>query len=417
MLSVRAVKVFATLVCAALFGSVLFATSFASAQTPPTSEIVFNGPSGLVVAKNRNRVVNALDYVSDGSYTITCGDATNIDTTEINTVTRSGCDFTVDPKNVEGASRFTVPYTSSGGDTHNGVINIRVGPNSSIALRNYDAASTFTVPSGGRNTFNMRDYVYDTQGYSFSCVALTISVYITPNPNPNTDCTYTFNADTAACNGCHLDLSFPVTPFGGSDENLTLRLHTYGPASSVTYTPPTGLLTGPGHPIEINAQGYATDVRDAYRISCGDATNIDSTGIASVAREGCVFTVTPRSVQGTTMFTVPYTSSATGTANGVVSLQVGPASNIVYNAPTDLYVALNRTLTIDAAAYVSDGGYTVSCGDATGFNIAELASVARGSGANSCMFTVTPSQFQPGGPLCRLLEASLCLILLPGRYS
>ena len=397
MLSVRAVKAFATLVCAALFGSVLFVASSATAQTPPTSEIVFNGPSGLVVAKNRDRVVNALDYVSDGSYTITCGDATNIDTTEINTVTRTGCNFRVDPKNVEGPARFTVPYTSSGGDTHNGVINIRVGPDSSIALRNYDAGSTFFVPSGGRNTFNMRDYIYDTQGYSFSCAALTISTYITPNPNPNTDCTYTFNADTMATNGQFLDISFPVTPFGGTDVNLTIRIHTYGPASSITYTAPTGLLTGPGHPIVINAQGYATDVRSAYRVSCGDATSIDSTGIDSVSREGCVFTVTPKSVQGATMFTVPYTSSAGGTANGVVGLQVGPASNIVYNAPTGLSVALNRTLTIDAAPYVSDGGYTVSCGDATGFNIAELASVARGSGANSCMFTVTPSRFQPGG--------------------
>ena len=397
MLSVSPLRVFATLVCAALFGSVLFVASSASAQTTPTSNIVFNGPSGLVVAKNRDRVVNALDYVSDGSYTITCGDATNIDTTEINTVTRTGCNFRVDPKNVEGPARFTVPYTSSGGDTHNGVINIRVGPDSSIALRNYDAGSTFFVPSGGRNTFNMRDYIYDTQGYSFSCVALTITSYISPNPNPNTDCTYTFNADTMATTGQFLEISFPVTPFGGTDVNLTIRIHTYGPASSVTYTPPTGLLTGPGHPIVINAQGYATDVRSAYRISCGDATNIDSTGIASVSRDGCMFTVTPTSVQGTTMFTVPYTSSATGTANGVVGLQVGPASNIVYNAPTGLSVALNRSLTIDAAAYVSDGGYTVSCGDATGFNIAELASVVRGSGANSCMFTVTPSRFQPGG--------------------
>ena len=399
MLSFSPLRVFATLVCAALFGSVLFATSFASAQTTPASNIVFNGPSGLVVAKNRHRVVNALDYVSDGSNTITCGDATNIDTTEINTVTRSGCNFTVAPKNVEGPARFTVPYTSSGGDTHNGVINIRVGPNSSIALRNYNAASTFTIPSGGRNTFNMNDYIYDTQGYSYTCVGLTIAFYITPNPNnPFSGCTYTFNADNTACNGCSLDITVPVTPFGASSPtNVTISLHPYGPASSVTYTPPTGLLTGPGHPIEINAQGYATDVRDAYRISCGDATNIDSTGIDSVTREGCVFTVTPKSVQGTTMFTVPYTSSATGTANGVVSLQVGPPSNIVYNAPTDLSVALNRTLTIDAAPYASDGGYTVSCGDATGFNIAELASVTRGTGANSCMFTVTPSQLRPGG--------------------
>ena len=157
-------------------------------------------------------------------------------------------------------------------------------------------------------------------------------------------------------------------------------------------------MTGPGHPIEINARSFASEADTSYKISsCSDATSIDSTGIDSVTRDDCTFTVTPKSVQGATTFTVPYTSSVGGSGSGVVSLQVGPPSNIVFTGPTTLYVALNRTLTIDAAPYASDGGYTISCGDATGFNTAELASVTRGSGANSCMFTVTPSQFQPGG--------------------
>ena len=140
----------------------------------PASAITFTGPTGLEVATNRHRVVNALDYVTEAhpSYAISCGDATNIDTTELNTVTRSssgtGCMFTVAPKNVQGAASFTVPYTSSAGDTENGVVNIQVGPGSSVAIRNYNENNTFVVPSNGRNTFNLRDYIYDTRGYPFT---------------------------------------------------------------------------------------------------------------------------------------------------------------------------------------------------------------------------------------------------------
>ena len=52
------------------------------------SEIVFVAPSGLKVGTNRTRVINVLDYATDGSYTVTCGAATAIDTTELQSVTR-----------------------------------------------------------------------------------------------------------------------------------------------------------------------------------------------------------------------------------------------------------------------------------------------------------------------------------------
>ena len=304
MLSFRAVKVFATLICAALFGSVLFATAVA----------VSNPVAGAIVVRN---------------------------------------------------------------------------------------LPTIKVPSGGSNTFDFTDYIFDSEGGSISCIQwptvnLSDSFENLGAQVTRSGCTYTY---TMKANPPLATASQTGLTFRDSANNpTTVQVYVQpGPASSITYTAPTGLLTGPGHPIEINARSFASEADTSYKIFCSDATSIDSTGIDSVTRDDCTFTVTPKSVQGATTFTVPYTSSVSGSGSGVVSLQVGPASNIVYNAPTDLYVALNRTLTIDAAAYVSDGGYTVSCGDATGFNTAELASVTRGSGANSCMFTVTPSQFQPGG--------------------
>ena len=304
MLSFRAVKVFATLICAALFGSVLFATAVA----------VSNPAAGAIVVRN---------------------------------------------------------------------------------------LPTIKVPSGGTNTVDFTDYIFDSEGGSISCIQWPTVNLSDPFENlaaqvTRSGCTYTFTmkANPPLATASETGLNFRDS--ANNSTMVTIRVQP-GPASSITYTAPTGLLTGPGHPIEINARGFASEADTSYKIFCSDATSIDSTGIDSVTRDDCTFTVTPKSVQGTTMFTVPYTSSVSGSGSGVVSLQVGPPSNIVFTGPTNLSVALNRTLTIDAAPYASDGGYTVSCGDATGFNTAELASVTRGSGANSCMFTVTPSQFQPGG--------------------
>ena len=123
------------------------------------SNIVFTAPTGLKLGTNRTRVINALDYATDGGYTITCGAATAIDTTELQSVTRDssgdGCSFTITPKSVQGTASFTVPLTSDGGDTENAVFSIEVGPASTV---------TYTAPTGllvGRNrTLNIDCLLY-----------------------------------------------------------------------------------------------------------------------------------------------------------------------------------------------------------------------------------------------------------------
>ena len=69
--------------------------------------------------------VSAGGYATDGTFTITCADATNI-TTEFTSVSRTAntCNYSAVAKATAsaGSATFTVPYTSSGGDTQNGVI-------------------------------------------------------------------------------------------------------------------------------------------------------------------------------------------------------------------------------------------------------------------------------------------------------
>ena len=138
------------------------------------SNIVFAAPTGLKVGTNRTRVINVLDYATDGGYTVTCSDATAIDTTELSTVVRDssgdGCSFTITPKAVQGTASFTVPLTSDGGDTENAVFAIEVGPASTV---------TYTAPTGllvgpNRNlvgqskNFSVSSYATDGD-YTVSC--------------------------------------------------------------------------------------------------------------------------------------------------------------------------------------------------------------------------------------------------------
>ena len=114
-----------------------------------------------------------------------------------------------------------------------------------------------------------------------------------------------------------------------------------------------------------------------YTITCGTATNtganVPTTGtvaLTSVVRDssgnGCGYTITPTSTQGTATFTIPYTSAGGDTANGNISITVGPASTISYSTPGTLRLGRNLTLEIDASSYVSDGSYTITCAGATG---------------------------------------------------
>ena len=122
----KLVKVF---VAVALFATVLIASSAAvsqpAASQTPTSDIVFTAPTGLSVAAGRVLVIDASEYASDGSYTITgCAAATGVDSKI--TVSNVGCSYGITADSTAGTASFTVPYTSSGGDTENGAISVTI---------------------------------------------------------------------------------------------------------------------------------------------------------------------------------------------------------------------------------------------------------------------------------------------------
>ena len=359
-------------------------------EVGPPSTITYEGPTGLQLGTNRTRVIDASNYVSEShsGYAISCGDATAIDTTEIMSVARSGCMFTVTPTAVEGAASFTVPYTSEGGHSVDGVVNITVGPASTI---------TFTDPqlTQGSNlltlTINALDYISENMAYTVTCGAATSidTTEISSVTQASAEsCSYTITlTGTAGASG----FTIPYTSSGGHSESGAVTL-TVGATSSISFNAPSALKVGRNQTLEIDASSYASD--GSYTITCGDATGVDATKMAVTrAADSCTFTVDPEDTlaagsQGDTTFSVAFTSSGGATATGVFTVNIGPDSTITYNAPTGLTVGRNQTLTIDASSYASDGGYTISCGDATSIDSTRLTSVTRT--ANSCSFTITP---------------------------
>ena len=97
--------------------------------TVKVSNIAYTAPNNLTMAAGETLAVSAAGYASDGTFTITCADATSI-STEFSSVTRTAntCNYSAVAKATAsaGSASFTVPYTSSGGDTHNGQISITI---------------------------------------------------------------------------------------------------------------------------------------------------------------------------------------------------------------------------------------------------------------------------------------------------
>ena len=383
-----------------------------SVNIGPDSALTFTDPGTFTLGRNRTLVIDALAAISgeNAAYTVTCGDATGVDATKM-TVTRSssgdGCSFTVDPVDSlvqasQGDTTFSVAYTSTGGATASGTYTINIGPDSTI---------TYTAPTGlqiGRNltlAIDASDYVEETTGssYTISCSDarnLTGGRLTSVARTANT-CSYTIDPNNSASTG-NASFTITYTSTGGHSIVRVISLRV-GPNSAITLNlPPTSgagrLLTGRNQALVVDAGSYASETSGSgYTISCGDATSIDSTRLTSVTHTGssCSFTVTPVSSLSSTLqatnatFTVPYVSSGGATANGIISVKIGPDSTMTFTAPTGLKVGRNRTLEIDAAAAISgeDSAYAISCGDATGVDASKMTVSHTGS---SCTFTVDP---------------------------
>ena len=127
-------------------------------------------PKTLEVGRNRTRGFNALDYATENSaFTVTCGDATGVDAAKLE-VRRNGCNFTIDPKDdlaeaLQGNTSFSVPFTSTGGQTITGTFTAYIGPDSVIRLLK---ETPLRVARNNTLTIDATDYVGDGD-YTVSC--------------------------------------------------------------------------------------------------------------------------------------------------------------------------------------------------------------------------------------------------------
>ena len=389
-----------------LLGAVLASASlpFSGAASGQTYGIVFEAPSSLQVAVNRDLAVDASDYVTptvDGD-AISCAAATGVDATRL-TVTRSNCVFTVSPL-AEGVVSFTVPYSSAGGASHDGKISIDVGPPDKITITTDDGLLPSDLQVGANQTLviNALEYVRDAY-HAITCGQASIVTLPTPRlaSVPNSGCRYTVTPVSSLTQAQLGRASFRASFTSAGLRNYTMDAEFWvnvGPASAIAVSPPLAsgagsLATPRNRALVIDADRYATD--GTWTISCGEPSGIDS-DIFSVVRNGCDFTVTPQqtATTGAATFSVPFTSAGGTSADGQFTVNIEDDTKISYTPPPatgagSLIVPQGSSRTIDVSGYASEtdsSSYTITCGQASVFT-SRIISVSNSPG--SCDYTVT----------------------------
>ena len=127
-----------------------------------SSDIDFTAPTGLTVAASGVITVDASGYVSDGPFSISCGTVTQSDAL-ISSIFEDGCSYEVIVGATAGTATFTVPYSSSGGDTHNGVISLVVGSVPTLAAAGCTDGTFVDTTDNPRVTGANNDLVEDCQ--------------------------------------------------------------------------------------------------------------------------------------------------------------------------------------------------------------------------------------------------------------
>ena len=358
-------------------------TGTISVNISPQSTIAFTAPTGLSVAAGRQITVDA-SSAADTGYTVSCGDATAVNP-RIASISRTGCSYVVRTGSIAGSASFTIPFTSTGGATLNAQIAITIGPRSSIA---FAAPTGLSVQIGSTLTIDASDYAADS-AYTITCGDATgvPSVFASVARTANT-CNFVITPGASTGTG---SFTVPYSSSGGATRNGSITV-AVTPESSIVFAPPPTsgpdrLRIGAGNTRTISLASYATD--GPYSITCGNATATEPAKLTDIHRNGCRYTITAAATaaQGNTTFTLTYTSSGGNTSNASFTINIGPASNIVYTAPADITLQANSARGIDLSSYATDGtgndAYTIACLDATDID-PEISSVTR----NGCVYTI-----------------------------
>ena len=230
-------------------------------EVGPDSTISYMAPTDLKIGRNRTLEINVLDHATEASpasYTITCGDAINIDNTRLTGVTHTGnsCDFTVNPIDtlapaLQGDASFTVPLTSDGGHTRNAAFSVEIGPDSSIVFTppgQQMPPVSLIVQAGAAWTFDLlsapsSDAVpYATDGdYDISCGAATdIDARLRSVTRLPDTCRYRITAGSATGTGT---FTVPYSSDGGDTHQGQITITIAAPPAVLLPSPPPTTTT------------------------------------------------------------------------------------------------------------------------------------------------------------------------------
>ena len=186
---------------------------------------LYTAPTNLTMAAGETLAISAASYASDGTFTISCANATSI-STQFTSVTRTAntCNYSAIAKATAtaGAANFTVPYTSSGGDTHNGTISI------TITTISYTAPTGLKVVAGSNTDITASSWASHT-GYTITCGdAKSIHAKLSSVARPDAatkPCEYRITAKATATAG---DATFTIPYASSSGATLDAHRHSKG---------------------------------------------------------------------------------------------------------------------------------------------------------------------------------------------
>ena len=353
MLSLRAVRLFSSLVLAALFSTVLFVASVALSPEPASATVRVDLNCNATINIAASQTVT-LDAKARGCYTGTTtncqSDFSTSAASKIQSVSAhsTNCVFTIVAKATftEGTSENfrIVADTSSGG--YQGVpnpfrnsrwITVRVigGPVSNIVFS--APASNPEVNIDSSRVLDVSGYASDSS-YTISCGTATESSALI-SISAQTGCSVTVAAGSSTGTAV---ITVPYMSSGGDTHTAMLTVAVID--SNIVYTPPD-ITMQVGGALAINAASYATD--GTHTITCGEVES-KSERIASITRNGCSYIIIPASA-GQAEFTITYTSSGGDThrASIPITIEPPPPAPATPNTEPD-YTAPDYTAPADA---------------------------------------------------------------------
>ena len=372
----------------ALFGTVLFSASFIASQPAAGAVVVTPVPLNHVVVQAGGTFnFNLGNYVRENINTrhIRCDDFTPPGSSRIQSVTRitsgSGCNYTIRAKSTASAGRETFRFRARGFQGNipfsSGTIQVRINVLANIV---FNAPTNLSVVAGNNMIFSALGYASDGSN-TITCgnPSGVDSTRLTVTRN---NCFFTVNAAATATAG-NTTFTTLLTSSTTATRSATFTIN-ITPASNFMFTAPANSIPiGVGSTKTIDVSSYAAD--GDYAIQCRFNENTRHSRIASVTTNGCNFSVRAGTTQGAATVSVLYTSAGGVERTGVIPISIGPRSVLIYQRVSTLRVRTGGTIRIDAGSYAHDqGGYSISCGDAT-----SIDSKITVDSRNGCVYNIT----------------------------